>query len=130
MNSSLLRCSHSFLSLLLLSSLLLVLAAGVPSIEGRSASVSAVLDVSRDRHPVSAGIYGTNGAPEYMVNGRITGSTRMGGGDPTTAYNWRIDADNAGFDCQQLQPAFPRLSTPPLPAARSPYVPDCTVRPV
>ena len=104
MNASLSCSVHRFLSALLLPSALLVLVACVQSVAARSASVSAVLDLSRDRHPVSSGIYGTNGAPDYMVNGRITGSTRMGGGDPTTAYNWRIDADNAGFDCQPPQP--------------------------
>ena len=49
--------------------------------------VVASVDLTADRHPVSDAIYGTNGAPTYMTNGNITGSTRMGGGDPTTVYN-------------------------------------------
>ena len=61
-------------------------------------SVSAQVDLSLGRHPVSQAIYGTNGAPEYMIQNNLTGSTRMGGGDPTTVYNWKIDADNAGAD--------------------------------
>ena len=67
-----------------------------------SASESVLVDVSSSRHRVSDAIYGTNFFGGIATSPAFTsgwvGSTRMGGGDPTTVYNWAIDADNAGFD--------------------------------
>ena len=60
-------------------------------------SAIATVDLSSERHPVSRGIYGVNGLPGAGMSAYV-GSMRMGGGDPTTVYNWRIDADNAGYD--------------------------------
>ena len=62
------------------------------------ANFQVTIDLSSDRHPVSDGVYGVNGIPADMLTERLVGATRMGGGDPTTVYNWRIDADNAGYD--------------------------------
>ena len=85
----------------LLVSLLFVLFF-ISTVSAASSSASVLVDVSSSRHPVSHAIYGTNffGGIETSpaFTNRWIGSTRMGGGDPTTVYNWRIDADNAGFD--------------------------------
>ena len=53
----------------------------------RQLSAAASVDLTSARHAVSQGIYGVNGLPTAAMTHSI-GSTRMGGGDPTTVYNW------------------------------------------
>ena len=95
------QLSPSGVVFLVLASLVLSVSC-VNSAPSVAASVSVTVDVSTSRHSVSAAIYGTNffggiASSPAFTSGWV-GSTRMGGGDPTTAYNWRLDADNAGFD--------------------------------
>jgi len=72
------------------------------SIKSMNADYQAKVDLAVNRHPVSDGVYGMNfmydEVPSDSLVLGLVGATRSGGGDPTTVYNWRIDADNAGFD--------------------------------
>ena len=78
---------RSFASMAMSALLLFALCVTASASVAARVAVPAVVDLTADRHPVSSAIYGTNGAPDYMTEGNITGSTRMGGGDPTTVYN-------------------------------------------
>ena len=92
----------SSLPVILLVLIVILFSVSVSSKSVSPTAASVLVDVASSRRPVSAAIYGTNffGGVESSpaFTGGWVGSTRMGGGDPTTVYNWRLDADNAGFD--------------------------------
>jgi len=73
-----------------------------PIIRSSDYDYTASIDLSVNRYHVNDGIYGMNfmydEVPSDAITDGLVGATRSGGGDPTTVYNWRIDADNAGFD--------------------------------
>ena len=99
----------------IVSAVFLLCGSAVPGAEAQRQAVTASVDLSASRHPVSQGIYGVNGLPTAAMS-RYIGSTRMGGGDPTTVYNWHVDADNAGVIHTSAPPSSTVYAAHTLPA--------------
>ncbi|HRQ44611.1 MAG TPA: CIA30 family protein [Candidatus Goldiibacteriota bacterium] len=82
---------------LLVSVILIMLAAPV-------FCVNVTIDVTAERAPISKHIYGANiaGDPEdptqYQLADSVNWASRRQGGNRFTAYNWEINASNAGAD--------------------------------
>lgn len=66
--------------------------------------VNVTIDVTAERAPISKHIYGANiaGDPEdptqYQLADSVNWASRRQGGNRFTAYNWEINASNAGAD--------------------------------
>jgi alpha-L-arabinofuranosidase len=64
---------------------------------GTPLPVAIAVDASAARHPISPLIYGINfGTPATLQDLRVP--VNRSGGNSASAYNWRIDARNAGKD--------------------------------
>lgn len=61
-------------------------------------SFSVLVDINRNRHPISPLIYGLSGGPREVLEALRPGLLSWGG-NPSTRYNWKLgNAWNAGSD--------------------------------
>jgi hypothetical protein len=76
--------------------------------------VQVSVDPTMGRHPVSPLIYGVNFGDDGQAS-RLRWPVRRWGGNPTSRYNWQIDASNRAFDWffYSLPEATPNPSTLP-----------------
>ncbi len=63
-----------------------------------AAPLSIAVDASQARHPISPNIYGMNGGSMAQLARFKSPVNRWGGGNPSTAYNWKTLAANRAFD--------------------------------
>src|SRR5437660_7814506 len=61
------------------------------------ASVTIQVDAASNRHPISPLIYGTAYATTAQLLD-LNASVNRYGGNPTTRYNWQLNADNRASD--------------------------------
>ena len=59
--------------------------------------VAINVDVTANRHPINANVYGVAHATPTDLTGLNTPLNRHGGNN-TTRYNWQLNADNRGND--------------------------------
>jgi hypothetical protein len=79
-----------------LLALILLLPLGTACPAQQSESVTVVIDTTKSRHPISPLIYGSN---FDMKNGRgYRNPLHRFGGNSTTRYNWKLNANNRGAD--------------------------------
>ena len=60
-------------------------------------SVTITVDVNANRHPINPNIYGVAHATTAQLND-LNSPLNRNGGNNTTRYNWRLNADNRGND--------------------------------
>lgn len=77
--------------------LLMAAAACTDASSGEPLSVAIAVDAAAGRHPISPLIYGVNfGTTAVLQDLRVP--VNRSGGNSASAYNWRLDARNAGKD--------------------------------
>ena len=60
-------------------------------------AVTVTVDVQANRHPINPNIYGINGGDTPTLQALNAPLNRYGG-DPTSRYNWQLNADNRAAD--------------------------------
>lgn len=77
---------------------------------GAGTAVTIDVDAAANRHPINPLIYGTNYATTAQLL-ELNSPLNRQGGNPTTRYNWQLNADNRANDWYYESIAYPS-STP------------------